>query len=93
MGQRKSWDSEPGLREYLLAECVAFSRSMCTTLAENPDWSREAWTQLSHSIDQLASGGEYRCRAWELPDDHPARQLGMQRDWVLGSDDVLRRIE
>ena len=46
---------------------------MCTTLAENPDWSREAWKQLNHSVNQLASGGEYRCYGYELPDDHPAR--------------------
>ena len=91
MGQRSGGqDAEPELRQYLLADCVDFRHRMCNTLAEDPSWSREAWRQLSHSVDALASGGEYRCHGWELPDGHPARALGVQLDWVLGSDDILR---
>ena len=63
---------------------------MASTLAENADWSSQAWEQLSHSVDQLANGEAYRLHGWELPDDHPARVLGVNTDFVLGADDVLR---
>ncbi len=63
---------------------------MCSTLAENPAWSSRAWEQLSGSVDQLAGGGAYRLHGWELPDDHPARVLGVNTDFILGADDVLR---
>jgi hypothetical protein len=90
VGRRRSADAEPELRQYLLADRVDFRHRMCTILAEDPSWSREAWRQLSHSVDALASGAEYRCHAWELPDDHPARALGVNTDFVLGADNVLR---
>jgi hypothetical protein len=42
----------------------------------------------------LADGAEVRAiHAWELPDGHWARGLGLDRDWTLGSDDVLRPCE
>lgn len=63
---------------------------MCSTLAENPDWSRTAWEQLSHSVDALADGREYRFHGWQLPDGHWALAHGVNADWVLDADDVLR---
>jgi hypothetical protein len=32
-----------------------------------------AWEQLSHSVDALAGGREYRVSGWQLPDGHWAR--------------------
>jgi hypothetical protein len=46
--------------------------------------------QLSHSIDQLANGEAYRFHGWELSEDHPARVLGVNTDFVLDADNVLR---
>jgi hypothetical protein len=91
VGQRSGdQDAEPELRQYLLADHVDFRHRMCTILAEDPSWSREAWRQLSHSVDALANGKEYRLHAWELPDGHWALVHGINAVWVLGCDDVLR---
>jgi hypothetical protein len=94
VGQRSGdSDVEPDLREWLLEDRKAFRRQMCSTLADDPEWSSQAWEQLSNSVDALANGDAYRFHAWELPDDHPARGLGVNVDWVLGADDVLRPAE
>jgi hypothetical protein len=94
VGQRSGdQNAEPETRAYLLADRVDFRHRMCTTLAEDPSWSQEAWRQLSHSVEALASGAEYRCHAWELPDGHWALVHGVNVDWVLDSDDVLRLAE
>jgi|KBSMisStaDraftv2_1062788.scaffolds.fasta_scaffold1542409_2 hypothetical protein len=85
-----SWGNESALRRYLLDDRVAFRHRMVSTLADDPAWSSQTWEQLSHSVDALASGGEYRCHGWELRDDHPARVLGVNTDLVLGADNVLR---
>lgn len=66
---------------------------MASTLADNPDWSSQAWEQLSHSVDQLASGEAYRFRGWELPEEHPVRVFGVTADFVLDDHDVLRVVE
>ena len=63
---------------------------MCSTLAEDPAWSSQAWEQLSHSVDALAAGEPSALHGWTLPEDHPSRVHGVQVDWVLGADDVLR---
>ncbi len=68
----------------------AFGREMAWTLAEKPEWSAQAWEQLSRSVDQLANGEAYSLHGWELPDDRPARVLGVNIDFMLGADDVLR---
>ena len=86
----KSLGVEPDLRAQLLRWHKWFRREMASTLAENAEWSAQAWEQLSHSVDQLANGEAYRLHGWELPDDHPARVLGVNTDFVLGADDVLR---
>lgn len=87
-------DAEPELRAFLLAERTEFRHQMCTTLAENPDWSREAWRQLSGPVDVLASGDEYRFSGYQLPDDHPMRGVvGPYADLVLDEHDVLRLAE
>jgi hypothetical protein len=82
--------TESTLRAFLLAEREEFRHRMCTTLAENADWSREAWRQLSHSVDVLAAGEPYRFSGYQLPDDHPARVLGVNVDFILDEHDVLR---
>ena len=46
--------------------------------------------QLSHSVDQSATGEAYRFHGWELSEDHPARVLGVNTDFVLDADNVLR---
>ena len=67
---------------------------MCSTLAENPDWSRTAWEQLSPRVDALAAGREVRgIHGWQLPAGHWALVHGINADWVLGADDVLRLAE
>jgi hypothetical protein len=66
---------------------------MCSTLAENPAWSSQAWEQLSGSVDQLTNGEAHRFHGWELPDDHPARVLGVNVDFILDERDVLRVAE
>jgi hypothetical protein len=88
--RHREWSTEPDLRAWLLKESKAFRRQMCSTLAESADWSSQAWEQLSHPVDQLAGGEAYRFHGWELPDDHPARVFGVNTDFVLGADDVLR---
>jgi hypothetical protein len=45
---------------------------------------------LSPSVDALASGEAYRLHGWQLPDDHPARVLGVNVDFILDEEDVLR---
>jgi hypothetical protein len=81
----KTFGTEPDLRAWLLKESKGFRREMCLTLAEDPAWSSQAWQQLSRSVDALAAGKPYRLRGWELPDDHPARVLGANVDFVLDS--------
>lgn len=88
--RHREWSTEPDLRAWLLKEGKAFRRQMCSMLAENPDWSSQAWEQLSHPVDRLAGGGACRLHGWELPEDHPARALGVNVDFVLSADDVLR---
>jgi hypothetical protein len=91
--RHREWSTEPDLRAWLLKQDKEFRRQMCSTLAENPDWSSQAWEQLSHSVDALAGGRAHRLHGWQLPDDHPARVLGVNTDFVLGGDDVLRAAE
>jgi hypothetical protein len=86
----KTLGVEPDLRAQLLQWRKSFRREMASTLAENAQWSAQAWEQLSHSVDQLANGEAYRFHGWELPDDHPARVLGVNVDFILDEDDVLR---
>ena len=93
MPQHRWRNAEADLREWLLREGKAFRRQMCLLLAEDPAWSSQAWEQLSHSVDALANGGEYRLHGWQLPDGHWALVHGVNADWVLGSDDVLRPAE
>jgi hypothetical protein len=45
---------------------------------------------LSHSVDVLAAGEPYRFSGYQLPDDHPARVLGVNVDFILDEHDVLR---
>jgi hypothetical protein len=88
--RHKTWGAEPDLRAQLLEWRKGFRRDMASILAEDPGWSRTAWEQLSHSVDALANGEAYRFHGWELPDDHPARVLGVDVDFILDEDDVLR---
>ena len=92
MGQRSNdSDAEQQTRAYLLADAKGFRLQMCSTLAEDPSWSREAWRQLSPRVDALANGDAVPAvHGWELPEGHWARVLGMHRDWTLGADNVLR---
>ena len=48
--------------------------------------------QSSHSVDTLAGGEPYRLHGWMLPDAHWALVHGVDADWVLGADDVLRAV-
>ena len=86
-------DTEADLRAWLLADRVAFRKQMCTTLCEYPDWSSAAWSELSKSVDALASGEPYRLHGWELPTGHWALVHGLNADGELGTDDVLRPAE
>jgi len=83
-------DDGAAVREYLLAEAVDFRRDMCDTFLSGDQAVEYVWVELSKPVDQLANGEAYRLHGWELPDDHPARALGMNVDFVLGADDVLR---
>jgi hypothetical protein len=77
----KSLGAELDLRAQLLKWRKGFRREVCSRLAENADWSSQAWEQLPHSVDALSNGEAYRFHAWELPDDHPARVLGVNVDF------------
>jgi hypothetical protein len=88
--QHRQSDTEADLRAYLLADRIAFRKQMCTTLCEDPAWSSTAWEQLSTGVDALAGGQPYRLHGFELPPGHWALVHGVNADWVLGGDDVLR---
>jgi hypothetical protein len=91
--RHKTCGAEPDLRAQLLKWRKEFRRQMASTLAENPEWSSQAWDQLSHSVEALGNGDRYRFHAWELPADHPARALGVDVDFELDEHDVLRVVE
>ena len=86
----KGTDTETELRQWLLADRVGFRKQMCVTLAEDPAWSAQAWEQLSHSVDAFAGGEPYRRHGYQLPLGHWALMHGVNADWILGGDDVLR---
>ena len=65
-------------------------KQMCVTLAEDPTWSAKAWEQLSQAVDALAGGGPYRRHGYQLRLGHWALMHGVNADWILGGDDVLR---
>jgi hypothetical protein len=88
--RHKGTDTETELSQWLLADRVEFRKQMCVTLAEDPAWSAQAWEQLSHSVDALAGGEPYRLHGYQLPDGHWALMHGVNADWILGGDDVLR---
>lgn len=85
-------DSEPQTRAYLLGQERAFCSLMVRTLLEDGKESgRYAFDALSPRVNALADGDEVRSiHGWELPPGHWARALGLQSDWTLGADDVLR---
>ncbi len=86
----KGTDTETELRQWLLADRVEFRKQMCVTLAVDPAWSAQAWEQLSHSVDALAGGEPCRRHGYQLPLGHWALMHGVNADWILGGDDVLR---
>jgi hypothetical protein len=45
---------------------------------------------LSTGVDALAGGQPYRLHGFELPPGYWALVHGVNADWVLGGDDVLR---
>ena len=60
------------------------------TLGAEPDlraqllrWHKWFRRELSQSVDQLANREAYQFHGWELPDDHPARVLGVNINFVL----------
>jgi hypothetical protein len=82
------------LREYLLAEAVEFRRLMVKTLLDDPEWAKLAWFETSKAVDRLAGGGEHSFSRWQLPDGHPARDVGAIHDTLmLDEHDVLRAAE
>ena len=94
LGGRRSGDSdaEPQTRAYLLTEERSFCTLMVSTLLNGGKESGQcAFDQLSPRVDAFADGREVRhIHGWELPDGHWARALGLDRNWMLGTDDVLR---
>ena len=85
-------DAEPQTRAYLLDQERSFCTLMVRTLLEDSKESgRYAFDALSPRVNAFADGSEVPyIHGWELPDGHWARGLGLDRDWTLGSDDVLR---
>ena len=85
-------DSEPQTRAYLLGQERAFCTLMVNTLLnDSKESGRYAFDALSPRVNALADGAEVRnIHGWELPPGHWARALGLQSDWTLGADDVLR---
>ena len=62
-----------------------------TLLEDGKESGRYAFDALSPRVNALADGDEVRSiHGWELPPGHWARALGLQSDWTLGADDVLR---
>ena len=83
--------ADGALRGYLLEEARAFRRLMCDTLLDDGVESAQyAWAECSKPVEALANGEPWRIHRYELPEGHPARDLGKVSDeLVLGSDDVL----
>ncbi len=87
--------AEPELREYLRDWEEGFMvRSVSTMMKDGVASGQYALDALSPRVDALANGDEVRhIHGWLLPDGHWARRLGVNRDWTLGADDVLRPYE
>ena len=93
VGKRKgASDAEPELREYLRDWEEGFMvRSVATLMAHSAESGQYALNELAPRVDALANGLEVgHIHAWLLPDGHWARKLGLDRDWRLGADNVLR---
>jgi hypothetical protein len=87
--------TESTLRAYLLADAVEFRKLMTETLLDDgPEWAQYAWSETSKAADRLAGGGGHRIHRWQLPEDHPMRDVGsIQDDLVLDEHNVLRVAE
>ena len=85
-------DAEPELREYLRNWEEGFmAQAVSTMMKDGVESGQYALDALSPRVDALADGREVRgIHAWLLPDGHWARKLGLDRNWTLGADDVLR---
>ncbi len=85
-------DAEPELRAYLLEWEKRFMTQMVSTmLQESTEYGRYAFDALHPRVAVVAEGREVPgIHRWELPEGHWARKLGLDRDWTLGADNVLR---
>ena len=96
MGRHKNaGPGEPELRAFLLDWERGFMHQMVSTMmGDGVESGRYALDALSPRVDALATGREVKAiHGWELPDGHWARKLGLDRDWTLGADNVLRPFE
>ena len=84
--------AESELRGQLLEQEKAFCTQMVSTmLNDGTEAGRYAFDALHPRVAALTNGDEVRAiHGWELPEGHWARGLGLNRDWTLGADDVLR---
>ena len=93
MGRHKNaGPGEPEVRAYLLNwERGFMHQAVSTMMADGVESGQYALDALSPRVDALAEGREVRgIHGWLLPDGHWARKLGLDRDWTLGADNVLR---
>ena len=84
-------DADAAVRAYVLAGAREFRRQIVESQLDDETWRDYVWKETSKAVDALASGQAYEIHRWQLPDDHPMRNLGHPSDYlVLGADDVLR---
>lgn len=88
----ESGPGEPELRAYLLDwERGFMTRAVSTMMGAGVESGQYALDALSPRVDALANGAEVPgIHGWLLPDGHWARKLGLDRNWTLGADNVLR---
>ena len=89
-------DADSALRDHFIASSVDLRQLFVNTGLRGGDeelarYAHEAWTP---QIDALLDGNAYTFHRYELPSDHPMRNLGHPSDYLeLGEDDVLRDME
>lgn len=79
----KKRSGEAELRQYLLAEAVEFREMYADRLPE-------AAEAFDGPVSRLTRGEACSLYGWQLPDDHPARQIyGIDASLLLTEDDLL----
>jgi hypothetical protein len=84
-------DSDSKVRDYVYGETVDIVQGWENNALRVGDTKFAAYIRKSWQpyIDALREDREVIVHGWELPDDHWARALGVDRSWTLTADDRL----